>query len=95
MAFHTSREIDKINNYENKWKIRTNNAKLKIIPISRRKTADVITPNNYHYDYVQEEKVLGLTITNTGYIKHFKDRINRAQAELKKIKKIQKPQLQE
>ena len=88
IAFHTSREIDRINKYEKKWKIRTNNTKLKIIPISRRKTADVITPNEEHYDYVREGKVLGLTITSSGYTKHFKERTNRALAEIRKIKRF-------
>ena len=58
--------------------------KLKIIPTSRRKTADVLTPDEEFYDYVGEGKVLGLILTSTGYVKHIKERIKRTKIELRK-----------
>ena len=70
---------------ENKDK---NRAKLKIIPISRRKTSDVITPDEEFYEYVGEGKVLSLNTTSTGYSKHIKERISKATIELKKIKRF-------
>ena len=88
MALQTGREINRINIYEQIWKIKTNTAKLKIIPISRRKTADVLTPDKMHYDYESEGVVLGLKVTSSGYTKQLKNRMTRAAQELKKIKRF-------
>ena len=88
IAINTAREIHRINQYEKSWKIKTNRGKLKIIPISRRKSADVLTPDEEYYEYGGEGKVLGLTLTSTGYVKHIKERIKRAKIELKKIKRF-------
>ena len=93
IALRSGREIERINNYEQNWKIKTNTAKLKIIPISRRKTADVLTPDETHYDYEGEGVVLGLKITY-GYTKHITGRIARATQELKKIKRFKNLKVQ-
>ena len=42
----TEREISKINQYENKWKIKTNLDKFQIIPISRKGLKKVKVDNN-------------------------------------------------
>ena len=60
IAFYTSRELHLINEYEKRSKIKGNAAKTKIIPISRRNTAEVVTPGNVHYEYSTEGRILGL-----------------------------------
>ena len=88
MALYTGREINRINKFEKKWKIKNNITKTKIIPISRRKTDDVITEDQEFYEYTSEGKVLGLTITSNGYTKHYKTQILRSQNELRKLRRF-------
>lgn len=87
MAIRTANEIARINKYENQWKIRTNTEKFKIIPISRLKTGDVLV-NGDLYPYTREGRVLGLTLTSTGYKKHVVNRVNQARARLPTLFKL-------
>lgn len=84
IAHYTAVEISNINKYETKWKIRTNIAKFKVIPIGRKKTAEVKV-NNHIYQYSTKGKVLGLTITSSGYIEHINNRINLAASNLRSL----------
>lgn len=87
MARHTERAIENINQFENKWKIKTNTQKFKIIPIAKNKTSP-ITINNQIINYSNEGKMLGLTITKTGYRKHITNQINKLRATAAKLKRF-------
>ncbi len=42
MKFKVEREIDGINRFEKKWKIKTNQDKFKLIPIAQKKTKKLL-----------------------------------------------------
>ena len=65
-AQQTQHAIQQINTFENKWLIRTNTTKFKIIPINRQKTSDIFLDNT-HYPYTNNGKVLGLKFTTHGF----------------------------
>ena len=61
----TKRAIEKVNDFERKWKIKTNTNKFNIIPISRRKTEN-IQIGDLSLEYQRSGKVLGLNLKSTG-----------------------------
>ena len=61
-ARNTQHAIQQVNNYENKWRIKTNKNKFQIVPISRIKTSD-ITINNKIIQYTNKGKILDLPST--------------------------------
>ncbi len=67
------REIIKVNDYERKWKIQTNNSKFTIIPMAVKKKEDFIINNNI-IPYKNSGRTLGLKITSSGR-KHHIDEI--------------------
>ena len=69
MALRTGRKIDRVNKYEQDWKIKTNIVRLNIYTHKQKKEGAILTPYNAHYDYVGERGVLGLKITSNSYIK--------------------------
>lgn len=87
LAMHTAKAIEEVNKYEKKWKIQTNINKFKIIPIGRYNSAPVIVEDDI-YQYEAEGKVLGLTISKTGYKRFIKDKINRLNDGLTKLRKF-------
>ena len=62
-------EINKINDYERKWKIKTNKNKFKIIPIAVKKKNDIYIDGE-KIEYSQNGKILGLNIGRTGIGHH-------------------------
>lgn len=66
MAGHTETAIQSIYNYENKWKIQTNSAKFKIIPMAKQKYDPVIVDGEI-LPYATDGRILGLNITATGF----------------------------
>ncbi len=62
-------EITKVNDYERKWKIKTNNSKLTIIPMEVKMKEDIIINNNI-ITYKNTGRTLGLKITSTGLKQH-------------------------
>lgn len=69
MCRRTIDEITRINKYEEKWKIKTNKNKFKIIPIAVKKKNAIIIEGN-RIEYSTHGKVLGLTIGRTGIGNH-------------------------
>ena len=69
MSRRVVNEIMKINEYERKWKIKTNKNKFKIIPIAVKKKNDIYIDGE-KIEYSQSGKVLGLTIGRTGIGPH-------------------------
>ena len=80
----TGRAIDNINDFECRWKIKTNLSKFIIIPLLYRTNNPVIADHRV-VPFSQSGKVLGLTITTTGYTTHITNNINTAQARLAKL----------
>ena len=68
LAKITEREIKNINNYENKWKIKTNK-KFTLLPITIKKLQLVIIDGN-NIPYAKDAKILGLKLGTNGYSKH-------------------------
>ena len=85
MARRAEREISLINNYEYKWKIKTNINKFRIIAMAQKKNEDIIV-NNERIEYAREGTILGQKITSTGILAHVKYRKQRAQESLTKLK---------
>jgi hypothetical protein len=84
LARRSAREIEKINISEGKWKIKTNADKFQIIPFIRQKTEEVKIGNKT-YNFTNQGKVLGLTITRHSFVKHVSHRINLARMNLRNL----------
>ncbi len=59
MKIKVEREIDRINRYEKKWKIKTSEEKFKIIPMAQYKT-EQFTINGKNINTSRDGKLLGL-----------------------------------
>ena len=77
LALKTQREIERINIYENKWKIKTNNTKFQLLSISKTKPAD-IKINNRNIPFNNVVKILGLNFYRTGLARHSTQKIKEA-----------------
>ena len=78
----TEREISKINQYENKWKIKTNLYKFQIIPIGRKGLKKLKVDNKTH-EFANIGKALGTVISKNGFTTHATIRIiNLAKSKL-------------
>ena len=77
----TEREINKINEFEFKWKIKTNIDKFQVIPIGRKGLKKVTVNKNTH-EFSNVGKVLGTTITKSGFSQHASNRINLSKSKL-------------
>ena len=87
MKIYTTREIEKINNYEKQWKIKTNQEKFKLIYMSKHNPPN-ITINNRQLHYSNNGKILGMHINTRGIRPHIKTRRDLAQNALNKIKRF-------
>ncbi len=70
LKLKAERAIDRINRYERKWKIKTSEEKLKIIPLAQCKTKPV-TVNGRNLNTSKNEEFLGLKIQVTGITGHY------------------------
>ena len=84
LAAKIRREIEKINNYEKRWKIKTNTNKFQLLTISATATSEVRIDNE-PINYKNSLKTLGLTLTRTGINKHIDQRTSIAQAQMTKL----------
>ena len=83
-ALRTKREIEKINEYEDIWKIKTNIHKFKIIQLGARNKVPIQINNNMNHG-ADDGRILGLKISTQGYIKHITERKNLAKIALGKL----------
>lgn len=83
-ALNTRRAIEQINNFERRWKIQTNTTKFTVIPISRRKTADISIDNTI-IPYKNSGTVLGLHFNTHGFTPQIAHRKGIATANLNKL----------
>ena len=84
LAAKIRRETEKINNYEKRWKIKTNTNKFQLLTISATATSEVRIDNE-PINYKNSLKTLGLTLTRTGINKHIDQRTSIAQAQMTKL----------
>ena len=80
----TERETERINDYEKKWKIKTNVLKFTPIPLGTHLYEDLII-NEEAVEPQTSGRILGLKINTRGYTTHVSDRKGRAMAALIKI----------
>ena len=72
-AFPSSRAITHVNNFEHKWKIKTNKDKFQVINIGRHSTVDIL---HHNIEHSTSGKVLGFNIYSTSIAKHVAIRRN-------------------
>ncbi len=87
MANRTTSEIEKINEYEKKWKIKTNKNKFKIIPLAVKKKNDIVIDGT-PIQYSESGKVLGIRIGTSGYNKHLKETANKGTHALRELQRF-------
>ena len=87
LARKVEREITKINDYENRWKIKTNINKFVILPISIKKT-DPIHIDNQILPYTLRANILGLTINSRGYNQQINNNTTKAKHVLYTLKRF-------
>ncbi len=84
MKIKVEREIERINNFERKWKIKTSEEKFKILPIAQYKMQKIMV-NGKEIDTCKNGKLLGLNITSTGFTGHICKTINKVYRLLSSI----------
>lgn len=87
LARKIEREIAHINNYENKWKIKTNTSKFTILPLAITKTTPVTIDGNI-IEYSNKANILGLKLGTQGYNRHVKDISTKASVALQTIRRF-------
>jgi len=85
VAHTTKHAIGQINDFENKWKIRTNKTKFTLIPVGRYATVPVKLDNTTTFDYKKDGKILGLNFNRTGYGPQIKTRTAIARKNLNRL----------
>ena len=89
LARITEEEIMRINNFEKKWKIKTNKQKFQLTSISALKPKEV-TIERENVPFVNKVKVLGLEIGTRGVSSHVRKRLNMAKVQYQKLKRFRK-----
>ena len=80
----TIRNIEQLNTYEQKWKIKTNTNKFTVLRLGALQQEELITNNDVHRTQYSGT-ALGLRITNRGYTQHITNRVNHARHNLSKL----------
>ena len=89
LARKTEREINRINQFENLWKIKTNRNKFKLLSISLEKPEPVRIDGTI-INIAQEITVLGFKLRRTCFNKHIHSRLGIANGTLTKLKRFRK-----
>ncbi len=87
MKVKVEREIERINKFERKWKIKTSEEKLKIIPIAQLKPKK-ITVNGKEIETCNNSKLLGLNISATGFVGHITKTVNKGRGILTQLEDL-------
>ena len=87
LAVKTVREVEKISEYELKWKISTNLEKFQMLSISAYKPADIYI-NNAKMQFSKTIKVLGFNLGTSGFCAHIRDRLAKAKSALGGIRRF-------
>ena len=76
-----------MNKFEKLWKIKTNATKFKMISVSKTQPYP-ISVYDRNMPFTNDIKLLGLTLTRTGFLKHINNKINQAKHQLLKLKRF-------
>ena len=87
LAEDTVKEVERTNKYENKWKIKTNITKFKLMSVSKLKPAQVEIENR-QINFANECSILGLKLKRTGTVSHLTERIHKAKTQTQKLKRF-------
>ena len=87
LALRTEGEIKRINEYEKKWKIKTNKSKFQLLSISGTKPHDV-NVDQQRITFNTKISVLGLEVGTRGVASHAKRRLNLARTQYGKLKRF-------
>ena len=90
LAEKIEKEITNINNFEYRWKIKTNTNKFTLLPLAIRKT-EPVTVNNIQIPYSNSGKILGFHLNTRGchpHIRHNRSKANNALASLKRFRHL-------
>ena len=87
MKYKVEREIERINKFERKWKIKTSEEKFKILPIAQYKMQKIMV-NGKEIDTCKNGKLLGLNITSTGFNGHISKTINKGKGILSQLRRF-------
>ena len=87
MVNRTVSEIQKINEFERLWKIKTNKNKFKIVPICVKKKFDITIDGNV-IPYSNYGKVLGVKIGTSGYNKHIQETADKGKRALRELQRF-------
>ena len=87
MARRIKREIESVNAYERRWKIKTNKEKFKILYVSKQRPPEIII-DNQRINYSNEIKILGLKLGSHGFTKHLTEQLRKARLAFTKIKRF-------
>lgn len=83
----TIRAIKEVNEFEQKWKIKTNNNKFQILHISKRNPLP-INIDQTQLNYVRETTILGMKLKSTGFSGHVKQQRLKASINLRKLRRF-------
>ena len=89
LARRTEREAERINEFEKKWKIKTNRNKFKLLSISKSKPAEV-SIDNRRVDFSDHINILGFKLKRTGSNMHTRQRLGIAKGRAVKLKRFKK-----
>lgn len=89
MSYKVSKEIERINKFEKKWKIKTNQSKFTVIPLASKRNEDIIADGEY-IETCKEGKTLGLKITSNGYLKHVQEILKRGERAIHSLIPLRK-----
>jgi len=85
VAHTTKHAIQQINDFEDRWKIKTNATKFTIVPISRRRTDEITLDNDKTLPYSTKGKLLGLNFNTYGITPQTKIRTEIGRSNLDKL----------
>lgn len=81
----TGRVIERINNFGEKWRIKTNINNFTVLRIGAKKREQLIAANNNINGTRNQGKILRLNITNNGFYRHIQQRKDIAIQSLNKL----------
>ena len=86
-ARRTERAIAGVNNYERKWKIKTNQNKFKVLLMSVTKPAP-LTIEGTNINFSNNVQILGLTLRSSGLKTHINAKIAMARGRVNKLRRF-------
>lgn len=87
LARRTEREVERVNDYEAKWKINTNIRKFGLLSVSKTRP-DPVHIDGRRIQVNNEIKILGLKLKRTGTVQHIGERLNMAKTQTNKLKRF-------